>query len=1018
MSDRARLEQRIGRAAARAAVSGRSSVVTLAVPADDADPLAIALEGGPPFAYWEHPERGFAIAASGEAYTIVTPSGAERFDVASAALRELGGRTHQVAFGGAERAPLLIGGFSFASGSTWPGFPAGRLVLPELVYIRRGPGNRVWMAATEVHTGADPMGVADLLMERIEVARRSPLEPVAPRVADRRSAEAMDLHDPVFLANAAEAIRLIDGGGLTKVTLARRLDVDHRPDLGPFLAALRQIHGACTIFAFVRPGGAVFCGATPELLAGIEGLEVRALALAGTAPRGSSVPEDQRLADRLLSDPKELEEHGHVRSELIRRLSGGGFALGSPEQTGVLKLPGILHLATPINAVAPVGTSVLDVVGSLHPTPAVGGLPVDEAMDWIAAREPFDRGWYAGPIGFCDLSGNGRFHAALRSCLIEGNRTSLFAGAGIVSASTPEGELRETDLKLGALLPSLSGMTDHRWRSYATADALVAALVEGGVARVIISPGSRSTALALAVSDGGPPSKMVLDERSAGFVALGLARATGRPAALVCTSGSAAANYLPAVVEADRGRVPLVVITADRPPGFLDRDAPQTINQIDLYGSAVRASAYLPVAHECDPGWIARETLRVLRAAMAPDAGPVHLNVPFDKPLEPPARRDTKPSFEMSLPLARAEPVLESSVETLQGFMDGASRGVIVAGPRQPGPEERDAVFQLAARSGWPVLADGVSGLRTCDHENLVTAGDILVGDRDFVNRNAPDAVLRLGGIPTGTATQNWLEALRAPELVLDPDFRWRADGPVAVLRDEIAALVGCVSPAPVDGSWTGAWRAAEERVRERRRFERTHHPGTELALTAEVLESEPVVWAGSSLPVRHVNAMLEPGCDVVVLGNRGASGIDGTLASAAGAALGLGRRVTALVGDLTFLHDAGSLVTARALGVDLSIVVLDNGGGIIFEMLPYLRSLRESGTADDYARGRDLFVTPHDQDLAAVAAGFGVAAAQIEPEKLGEALREARSREGVSVLVVKTDPDAMFAAYHRLYRS
>jgi len=136
---------------------------------------------------------------------------------------------------------------------------------------------------------------------------------------------------------------------------------------------------------------------------------------------------------------------------------------------------------------------------------------------------------------------------------------------------------------------------------------------------------------------------VVLDERSAGFTALGLARATGKPAAVVCTSGSAAANYLPAVVEADRGRVPLVVVTADRPPGFLDRDAPQTINQIGLYGSAVRASAYFPVAHECDPERVAAEVLRVLGDAYPPNAGPVHLNVPFDKPLEPPgaARRRT-----------------------------------------------------------------------------------------------------------------------------------------------------------------------------------------------------------------------------------------------------------------------------------------------------------------------------------------------------------------------------------------
>ncbi len=561
-------------------------------------------------------------------------------------------------------------------------------------------------------------------------------------------------------------------------------------------------------------------------------------------------------------------------------------------------------------------------------------------------------------------------------------------------------------------------MNDHRRQTYATADTLAAALVKGGVAMAIISPGSRSTPLALAVSDEGPPSKVVLDERSAGFTALGLARATGKPAAVVCTSGSAAANYLPAVVEADRGRVPLVVITADRPPGFLDRDAPQTIDQVGLYGSAVRASAYLPVAHECDPEWAAGEAVRVLEAAYPPNAGPVHLNVPFDKPLEPPERRDTKPSFEMPLPESRGVQVLGSSVEALEGFMDRAAHGVVVVGPRQTSQTEQDAIYRLAARSGWPILVDGMSGLRGRGGENLVTTGDILVGDTDFETLHAPDAVLRIGGTPTGTTTQNWLEGLRAPEIVLDPDSRWRAGGPEAVLRDPIAPLLEWVSPSPLDCRWTRSWNSAEVRVRERRRYERTHHPHTEVALTAELLDNEALVWVGSSMPVRHVNAMLEPGCGATLFGNRGACGIDGALASATGAALGLGRRVTALVGDLTFLHDVGSLATARALEVDLSIVVLDNGGGAIFEMLPYLRSLRESGSEDAYEQGRELFVTPHDQDLAAVAGGFGVTAERIEPGKMVEALRRARLRPGVSVLVAKTDPDAMFAAYDRLYRA
>ena len=456
MSQHRRLEQRVARAVARAAVTGRPSIVTLAAPASERDPLAIALETGPPFAYWESPDRGFALAASGEAHTIRTPSDTGRFETASVALHDLASRTHQAALDGAERAPLLIGGFSFSPAGVWPGFPAGRLALPELAYIQRDPGNRVWMAATEVRAGADPAAVAGALMGRIRSACRMAPARVVPGATDGRSAGEIDLRDPGYLAGAADAIRLIRDGALTKVTLARRLDVCHRPDLGPFLASLRQIHAACVVFAFARPGGAVFCGATPELLARVEGLTVKTLALAGTAPRGSSGSEDRRLARLLLHDSKELEEHAHVRSELVRRLSDRGFALDPPERTGVLELPGILHLATPISAVAPVGTGVLDVVGSLHPTPAVGGLPRDLATRWITAHEPFDRGWYAGPVGFCDLSGNGEFHTALRSCLIEGNRTSLFAGAGIVSASQPEKELLETDLKLGALLQSLA----------------------------------------------------------------------------------------------------------------------------------------------------------------------------------------------------------------------------------------------------------------------------------------------------------------------------------------------------------------------------------------------------------------------------------------------------------------------------------------------------------------------------------------------------------------------------------
>ena len=1039
MSDRKRLEKRVARAAARARISRSASVVTLAARADDVDPLALVLESGPPFAYWEMPERGLSIGAVGEAVTIDPGGGPERFRSASSALRALAARTHQVAFDGAERTPVLVGGFSFRPQSDWPRFPPGRLVLPALALIRRSPGCGVWVAATEVTGDDEPAAVAEGLIERIEAGRANHLQPITPKVIDHPAAEAVDLADPGFLERVAAAIerirqddprlskpprRRLDSeaspppearqAGLGKVVLARRLDVDHRPELGPFLAALRHIHNRSSVFAFGRRDGSVFCGATPELLARVDGVKVSTLALAGTAPRGSSPGEDTLAADSLRNDPKELEEHRYVRSDISRRLKAGGFAVEPRAPTYVMKLPGIQHLATPVSAVAPVGTNVLDVVGALHPTPAVAGVPRDRALEWISDHEPLERGWFAGPVGFCDLAGNGEFHVALRSCLIEDEGTRLFAGAGVVGVSSPEQELDETNLKLDAVLSSLFGMKDHRWRAYATADTLVAALRAGRPEGVVISPGSRSTPLALAAASGTLPTHVVLDERSAGFVALGMAKASGRPAVLICTSGSAAANYLPAVVEADRSRTPLVVLTADRPPGFLARDAPQTIDQIGLYGSHVRGASNLAVAHECDPQEVADEILRLLEAARAPNAGPVHINVPFARPLEPPIGDRMRVSIIPPQPAVgpAADP---DSVSMLTDFMGGADRGLIVVGPRATEPGERSALLQLSKAAGWPIMADGMSGMRSSAHECLVTTGDLLVRDTRFAADHQPDTILRIGGTPTGTATQNWLAAVEAPVAFLDPDCRWTAPGPALVLRDPISPLLEGVEPSPLDPGWARSWRVAEERARGLRRRERSRCPDTELSVTAAVLESEPVVWTASSMPVRHVDAMMEPGCGALVLGNRGACGIDGTIASATGAALALGRRVTVLVGDLAFLHDVGSLATARRLAADLSIVVLDNGGGAIFEMLPYLRSLRQAGDAQAYARGRELFVTPHEQDLVAPAAGFGVSAERIPPRRVPEALAGAHHRSGPCVFVSESDPAAMFAAYDRL---
>lgn len=432
-------------------------MVTLAVPAEEVDPLALALEAGPPFAYWEAPDRGFSIAALGEAHSITPEAGPNRFAEASESLRGLATRTHQVAFDGAERAALLLGGFSFHPRGTWPGFPSGRLTLPELALIHRGRNSRTWVSAAAIHGGGNPGEQAERMIERIEHARSLRPGRIEPRTAAPPPGGVAGLGDPRFLEKAEEAIRCIRSGGLDKVVLARRVEAAGRPEPGPFLAALRRIHGSCAVFAFSGAEGRIFCGATPELLARVDGVNASTLALAGTAPRSRDPVEDRRLAEGMQKDPKQLAEHSCVHDEIRRRLADGGFSLDPAAPVGVLRLAGLQHLASPVGAVAPVGTNILDAAGALHPTPAVAGLPRGAALDWIDRNEGFDRGWYAGPVGYCDLAGNGELYAALRCCLIEEGRSLAFAGAGIVAASSPERELEEIDLKLGAVLPHLPG---------------------------------------------------------------------------------------------------------------------------------------------------------------------------------------------------------------------------------------------------------------------------------------------------------------------------------------------------------------------------------------------------------------------------------------------------------------------------------------------------------------------------------------------------------------------------------
>lgn len=567
-------------------------------------------------------------------------------------------------------------------------------------------------------------------------------------------------------------------------------------------------------------------------------------------------------------------------------------------------------------------------------------------------------------------------------------------------------------------------------------------LARAGVQHVVVSPGSRSTPLVIAADrTAGLRTWVQLDERSAGFFALGLGKRTGRAAALVCTSGTAAANYLPAVVEAHYARVPLLVLTADRPPELREWGAGQTIDQRSLYGGHVRWFVELPVPDAAVPLRYARSlaarALDAARGGRGGGAGPAHLNWPLREPLEPglapgTPERPREPLGEAGrgpAPFARTQRAVPTlSPEAAAGFADrvaASPRGVIVAGPGPPDPALGRAVCELARASGWPVLADGASPLRTGAHvvdAPVVGCADLLLRSGAFGDSAAPDTVLRLGGPPVGKALRLWLERHPPADYVmLDPDGGWdepshlasrvvRADPAVACA--EWARQLAAARPAR-DGAWLAGWRAAEAEARAVLGDALADAPLLEPEVVRVLQDACPegsTLYASNSMPIRDVDAFLEVRARALpVLANRGANGIDGVTSSALGAAAsGLGR-VVLLTGDLALLHDLPAWLIARRETLPLTVVVLDNDGGGIFSFLPIARH----GEAVSFER---LFRTPEGIDARRIAALFDCPFERAETAPaLARALAASHERPGPSLIAVPIDRDANVARFRAL---
>ena len=569
--------------------------------------------------------------------------------------------------------------------------------------------------------------------------------------------------------------------------------------------------------------------------------------------------------------------------------------------------------------------------------------------------------------------------------------------------------------------------------------ALVSAFAEelarGGLRLAVISPGSRSTPLAVALwRQPEIEVSVIVDERSAGFFALGAAQASAEPVALLCTSGTALVNYHPAVVEADESGIPLLVLSADRPPELRGIGAGQTIDQIKPFGSSVRWFCEVGT-HEADDGGllhyrsVACRALAAARGEVRP--GPVHLNLPWREPLAPvPVEGAVTATDPLALegrdkrPLTAVTKIdLEPSVfllDEMAGHIGDAISGVIVAG-RQLDPELREPLAHLARVSGFPILADPTSQLRCGPHDrsHVVAAYDLLLRDGHFASSVVPELILRFGAMPTSKPLRAWISGSGADQIVIDPYGGWNepTSRAAAVLRADptelasgwaarLEGLEGRERPLP--DRWLDAEQAAQDVLDRALAAEgEITEPALHRALGA-AHEDGDLVYTSSSMPIRDQETFLSPSTtDVSFLSNRGANGIDGLISSGIGAAHASGRPTTILTGDLGLLHDLGSLAALRDVSTPVRIVVIDNDGGGIFHFLPQEAAL----PTDEFEA---LLGTPRGVDAAKAAALFDL------PHRRLDSLADLSSAlaAGTGLIEVKTDRTTNVAAHRQLTKA
>ncbi len=570
--------------------------------------------------------------------------------------------------------------------------------------------------------------------------------------------------------------------------------------------------------------------------------------------------------------------------------------------------------------------------------------------------------------------------------------------------------------------------------TYVLLRAFVDELVRCGMRHACTSPGSRSAPLVLSLArDTRLQCHSHVDERCAGFFALGLAKRSGLPAAVACTSGTAVAELAPAVIEAHEARVPLLVLSADRPAELRENGAGQAIDQLKLFGTSSKWFFEVSLEGGAGPGqlrFIRTLACRAYWTALQGRPGAVHLNFPLREPLivkgDLPGDDSGRDRGRPYVTRVAGAPALPAAEEALKELVRDCPRGVVVAGRDERTGGLAGAVGAFAAAAGWPLLADPLSGARR--GEAAVAHYDLLLRDPRFAASQEPDLVLRVGDLPVSKPLRGWLGGLGAtPQVALDPEGAWQ--DPSSVVGGSLALEPSGVlerlarwceddrggETPPVKG-WLEDWRSADELAAQALTGVLDGHALCEPAVAAELgrlLPGEATLFVASSMPVRDIESFWAVREDPPrVLCNRGANGIDGTVSAAFGAAAAGEEPVVLLIGDVALAHDIGGLLAARRLGIALTIVLVNNEGGGIFDFLPV------AGIPE-----RELYAahvaTPTGLDFAHAAELYGLHHEPVEElAGLGAALERSLRARHASIVEVRTARAGNVGVHRRIWEA